>query len=72
MRNGINMKEKCPKCKKQAGLELIYGEPTEEDAEKLKQGLAVPGGLMPEDEKIPVFKWICSSCGYVWGRFGQE
>jgi hypothetical protein len=31
-RNEIRMKQKCPKCKKQAGLELIYGAPTEEDA----------------------------------------
>jgi hypothetical protein len=58
-------KEKCPKCKKQEGLELIYGAPTREEAERIKRGLAKPGGLRPESG--PVFKWNCGNCGYVWG-----
>ena len=66
------MKQKCPKCKKQAGLELIYGAPTDEDTEKVRQRLAIPGGFMPKDKKAPVYKWRCSSCGHVWGKFGQE
>ena len=58
-------KQKCPKCAKKEGLEIIYGGPTQEEAERLKQGLAIPGGLRPESG--PVFKWNCSNCGYVWG-----
>jgi len=59
-------KQKYPKCKKQEGLEIIYGAPTREEAERIKQGVAKPGGLRPESG--PVFKWSCSSCGYVWGK----
>ena len=59
-------KPKCPKCKKHAGLELIYGAPTEEDAEKVRKGLAIPGGFMPING--PVYRWNCSNCGHVWGR----
>ncbi|BBO80891.1 hypothetical protein DSCO28_14570 [Desulfosarcina ovata subsp. sediminis] len=63
--NGFK-KQKCPKCKKQEGLEIIYGAQTREEAERIKQGIAKPGGLRPESG--PVFKWSCSSCGYVWGK----
>ena len=59
-------KQKCPKCKNLEGLEIIYGAPTREEAERIKQGSAKPGGLRPESG--PVFKWSCSSCGYVWGK----
>jgi len=31
MADYIPKKQKCPKCKKHTGLELIYGAPTEED-----------------------------------------
>ena len=58
-------KQICPKCSKQEGLEIIYGAPTEEEAERIKQGLATPGGLRPESG--PVFRWSCSNCEYVWG-----
>ena len=58
-------KEKCPNCTKQEGLELIYGAPTREEAERVKQGLAKPGGFRPESGLV--FKWNCSNCGYVWG-----
>jgi hypothetical protein len=59
-------KQNCPKCTKQEGLEIIYGAPTREEAERIKQGIAKPGGLRPESG--PVFKWSCCSCGYVWGK----
>ena len=59
-------KQNCPKCTNQEGLEIIYGAPTREEAERIKQGIAKPGGLRPESG--PVFKWSCSSCGYVWGK----
>ena len=59
-------KQNCPKCTKQEGLEIIYGAPTREEAERIKQGIAKPGGLRPESG--PVFRWSCSSCGYVWGK----
>ena len=59
-------KQICPKCSKHEGLEIIYGAPTREEAERIKQGLAMPGGLRPESG--PVFRWSCSSCGYVWGQ----
>jgi hypothetical protein len=59
-------KQKCPKCMKNGGLEIIYGAPTREEAERIKKGLAIPGGLRPESG--PVFRWSCSNCGYVWGR----
>ena len=59
-------KQNCPKCTKQEGLEIIYGAPTKEEAERIKQGIAKPGGLRPESG--PVFRWSCSSCGYVWGK----
>jgi len=51
------MKAKCPKCKERDGVELIYDAPAEEDVEKLRQGLAVPGGFMPKREKV--YKWRC-------------
>ncbi|BBO83218.1 hypothetical protein DSCO28_37840 [Desulfosarcina ovata subsp. sediminis] len=63
--NNLN-KQKCPKCTKHEGLEIIYGAPTREETERIKQGLAIPGGLRPE--MGPVFKWSCGSCGYVWGK----
>jgi len=59
-------KQKCPKCTKYESLEIIYGAPTREEAERIKKGLAKPGGLRPESG--PVFRWSCSNCGYVWGR----
>ena len=59
-------KQKCPKCTKYEGIELIYGAPTEEETKRMKQGLAMPAGLRPETG--PVFKWSCSSCGYIWGK----
>ena len=51
---------------KHESLEIIYGAPTREEAERIKKGLAKPGGLRPESG--PVFRWSCSNCGYVWGR----
>ena len=62
-------KEKCPKYKKQSGLELIYNAPTEEDVAKVKQGLAIPGGLNPKHR--PTYKWKCSNCGHLWGNTGK-
>jgi ribosomal protein S27AE len=59
-------KQKCPKCKKQEGLELIYDTPTEKDIERVRQGLAIPGGFMPK--KGPVYKWNCGNCGHVLGK----
>lgn len=39
-------KQKCPKCTERGGLEIIYGAPRREE-ERIKQGLAIPGGLRP-------------------------
>jgi hypothetical protein len=60
------MKEKCPKCKKLTGLEILYGIPTEEDAKKAKQGLGIPGGFKPKSG--PVYRWNCANCGHLWGK----
>ena len=60
------MKEKCPKCKEKAGVELIYDTPTEEDVVKVRQGLAVPGGFRPK--RGPVYKWTCLICHHLWGE----
>jgi hypothetical protein len=49
--------------KKHEGLELIYGAPTEEDPERVRQWLAIPGGFMPKT--IPVYKWNCGNCDHV-------
>lgn len=59
-------KQKCPKCNKYEGLELIYGTPTEQDAMRVKQGFAVPGGFMPKSG--PAYTWNCGNCGHVWGK----
>jgi len=67
MTKNIPKKQKCPKCKKYTGLELIYDAPTEEDVERVWQGLAIPGGFMPK--RGPVYKWNCNNCGNVWGKF---
>ena len=66
MNTKIPKRQKCPKCKKPEGLELIYNTPTEEDVERVRQGLAMPGGFMPK--RGPVYKWNCSNCGHVWGK----
>jgi len=66
MADDIPKKQKCPKCKKHAGLELIYGAPTEEDVKRVRQGLAIPGGLMLKSG--PVYKWNCKNCMHVWGK----
>lgn len=60
-------KEECPKCKERDGVELIYDAPTEEDAEKVRKGLAIPGGFMPKPGTV--YKWRCQSCGHLWGEF---
>jgi hypothetical protein len=70
MPSNILKKQKCPKCKKRAGLELIYDAPTEEDAKRVKQGLAIPGGFMSKSG--PVYKWNCVNCGHVWGEFVED
>ena len=64
--SNISKKQKCPKCKKYEVLELIYGIPTEEDAKRVRQGLAIPGGFMPKSG--PAYKWNCGNCGHVWGK----
>ena len=66
MANDIPRKQKCPKCKKYEGLELIYGALTEKYVDRVKQGLAIPGGFMPKSG--PVYKWNCGNCGHVWGK----
>ena len=66
MTDNIIKNQKCPKCKNHAGLELIYDAPTEEDADRVRQGLAIPGGFMHKSG--PVYKWNCSNCGNVWGK----
>jgi hypothetical protein len=62
-------KQKCPKCKKHTGLELIYNTPTEEEVERVRQGLAMPGGFMPK--RGPVYKWNCKNCMHVWGKLDK-
>ncbi len=61
MTDNIIKKQTCPKCKKHAGLEIIYNAPTEEDAKRVRQGLAIPGGFMPKGGLA--YKWNCSNCG---------
>jgi len=60
-------KQECPKCKEHAGVELIYGIPNEKEAEKVRQGLFIPGGLNPKDRTV--YKWKCQSCSHLWGEY---
>jgi ribosomal protein S27AE len=66
MDNNNLQKQICPKCSMHEGIEIIYGAPKREEVERIKKGLAMPGGLRPESG--PVFRWSCSNCGYVWGK----
>lgn len=59
-------KQKCPNCNKYEGLELIYNAPTEEDAKRVRQRLAIPGGFMPKGGLS--YKWNCGNFGHVWGK----
>ena len=60
-------RQKCPKCKKHAGVELIYDIPNEKDTDKVRQGLAIPGGFKPKDGTV--YKWKCQSCYHLWGEY---
>jgi hypothetical protein len=63
-------KQKCPICKEYDVVELIYGTPKEEEVEKVRQRLALPGGL--ELCGTAAYKWRCQSCYHFWGKFIQE
>ena len=67
MADSTPKKQKCPKCKKYGGLELIYGALTEKYVDRVKQGLAIPGGFMPK--KGPVYKWNCGTVAMYGGKF---
>ena len=44
--------QKCLKCKKNAGAEIIYGAATEADIPKVKKNFAIPGGFRLKNPKI--------------------
>ena len=58
----------CPSCNENTGVDIVYGEPSIELAEKAKLGEIALGGCVIEANQ-PVYR--CMSCGFEWDRTRQ-
>ena len=59
----MNKKYTCPECHAQEGVNIVYGYPTQETFELVKEGRLAIGGCIVDDEN-PDYK--CMKCGYQW------
>lgn len=58
----------CPSCSEDTGVDIVYGEPSIELAEKAKLGEIALGGCVIEPNQ-PIYR--CMSCGFEWDRARQ-
>jgi DNA-directed RNA polymerase subunit RPC12/RpoP len=59
----------CPSCGSDRVVEIVYGLPAPELAERAKRGEVALGGCMV-DEENPTNR--CLACGHEFGRLGDE
>jgi predicted RNA-binding Zn-ribbon protein involved in translation (DUF1610 family) len=55
----------CPECKEKAGVDIVYGYPTDETFKSAHEGKLVLGGCVRNvDISNPAYR--CKKCGYEW------
>lgn len=61
----MSRKFNCPACNEETGVEIVYGMPSEDLANKAELGEVVLGGCVIEPNQ-PYYH--CKACGFEWDK----